>query len=359
MKMKKKVILMTLLLIGAVSVNAQVRIGGTAAADKAILDLNASNTADDATQGLALPRAAALPAVAPTIDGVLIYSAGDVYVSKAGVWEKLGSGTGGDSGDGGETPPPPPTFTCGTDDVTGQSGATYKTGDFGAAGCWMTENLRDSADLTNQVNVTATDYATKAFQYPNKAVANVATQGLLYTWAAATGRTGISTDEAAVNVTTDTLIQGICPTDWHIPTDAEWSELETVIALDATNNYATDGAVAWPSSRNTETGWRPSAAAASLGNKMRDVSGAGTGAYTPTSNAYDAVDGTKRGFAALLAGLVSAGTAYTFGTDANFWSASSSTADNAWRRNVSSTKGGVNRSAAAKSAGYSVRCKQN
>ncbi|GHV12666.1 hypothetical protein FACS1894162_8710 [Bacteroidia bacterium] len=354
MKMKKKVILMMLLLGGAVSVNAQVRIGGTAAADAgAILDLNPS-TGNTATKALALPRTASEPTSA-TPAGMLIYHDGKVKVSTGSAWKELGSGTPG-GGDGGETPPP--AWTCGTNDVTGQSGATYKTGSFGTAGCWMTENLRDSAGLTRQTNVPSANYTLLAYQSPNNSGANIATHGLLYTWAAATGRTGISTDEAVVNVTTDTLIQGICPAGWHLPTDAEWSELETVIATDGANNYATDGAVAWPAANSSTTGWRPSAAAASLGNKMRDVSGAGATVYTPTSNAYDAANG-KRGFAALLAGYVGAGTPYNFGTAASFWAASSSTADNAWRRSVNSTQGGVVRNATAKSYGYSVRCKKN
>ncbi|GHV10658.1 hypothetical protein FACS1894162_5270 [Bacteroidia bacterium] len=221
MKMKKKVILMTLLLIGAVSVNAQVRIGGTAAADKAILDLNASNTATNATQGLALPRAAALPAVAPTIDGVLIYSAGDVYVSKAGVWEKLGSGTGGDSGDGGGTgdggetpPPPPPAWTCG-DSLLVVGSNSYTTALLNDGSCWMTENLRETkySDGTDLVQDNT------GYQYPNKDQANVATQGLLYTWAAATNNENASTDNQAG--ATHDAIQGICPDGWHLPSDLE------------------------------------------------------------------------------------------------------------------------------------------
>ncbi|GHV10885.1 hypothetical protein FACS1894162_5770 [Bacteroidia bacterium] len=351
MKMKK-VILMMLLLTGAVSVNAQVRIGGTAAADAAaILDLNPS-TGNNATKALALPRVGTtLPAATPA--GMLIYHDSKVKVSDGSAWKELGSGTGGGVVD----PPTPPTFTCGVDDVTGQSGGVYKTGSFGTAGCWMTENLRDSAGLTYQKNVTATDYATKAYQYPNNSGANIATLGLLYTWAAATGRTGISTEEGDVASNPAAPVQGICPTDWHIPTDAEWSQLEVVIATDASNNYATDVAVAWPTSRNTETGWRPTTAVAGLGNKMRAQGTGGVAPYVPTSNAYDAADKDKRGFAAKFTGNVSAGAVNAFDTYANFWTASSSTADDAWRRNLSKAQGGVGRTANAKSFGLSVRCK--
>ncbi|GHV10875.1 hypothetical protein FACS1894162_5750 [Bacteroidia bacterium] len=211
MKMKKKVILMMLLLIGAVSVNAQVRIGGTAAADKAILDLNASNTADDATQGLALPRAAALPAAAPTIDGVLIYSAGDVYVSKAGVWEKLGSGTGGDGGDGGTDP----VLVCGDDGyLVGVEGTHYATTLINGK-CWMAENLRDSV----YADGTTLSRNSSGFNWPGKDPDKVESQGLQYLWLAAN-----NIDKTTIqNVPGTTIVQtqGICPNNWHVPSEDE------------------------------------------------------------------------------------------------------------------------------------------
>ncbi|GHV11289.1 hypothetical protein FACS1894162_6600 [Bacteroidia bacterium] len=180
MKMKK-VILMMLLLTGAVSMNAQVRIGGTAAADKAILDLNASNTATNATQGLALPRATSKPA-APSIDGVLIYSGGSVWVSKSNAWEELGSGTGG--GDD---------WDCGDAlEVGSNSYATAPSAKDGS--CWIAENLRETP--------AGFSYGASGYVYPNGDVANLATDGYLYK------------REAALVA---------CPTGWHMPNDAEWA----------------------------------------------------------------------------------------------------------------------------------------
>ncbi|GHV11379.1 hypothetical protein FACS1894162_6760 [Bacteroidia bacterium] len=385
MKMKKKVILMTLLLIGAVSVNAQVRIGGTAVADKAILDLNASNTATNATQGLALPRAASKPA-APTIDGVLIYSAGDVYVSKAGVWEKLGSGTGGDGGDGGDGGvTPPPTDPCGSATVTGESGYAYKVGYFGAtAGCWMTENLREPSPsdnntdyvetLVRQYTIATANNALAAYTFPvqpadslgtsQAALDSIAKYGYLYTWAGATGRAPISTNEGAVNVTTDTLIQGICPDGWHVPTDGEFLDLELAIAASEAGVYSSTGALALTAADLAVSNvWRPTSnTAASLGNKMRNVNTGTNAILTGTSNAYDAGTTSEgRGFDALLAGYVGNGTYSFVGTRGVFWSASSYNATAGWSRNVQNSQTGANRynNFYTKSYAYNIRCKKN
>ncbi|GHV11597.1 hypothetical protein FACS1894162_7190 [Bacteroidia bacterium] len=285
MKMKK-VILMMLLLVGAVSVNAQVRIGGTAAADKAILDLNASNTANDAPQGLALPRAAALPSAVPTIDGVLIYSAGDVYVSKAGVWEKLGSGTGG-----GDTPGGGDTWACGDALMVGSN--SYTTALQGDGGCWMTENLRDSV-YSDGIKIA---YGNAGYQYPDKVESNVATMGLLYTWAAATNNeNGNTTDQKGLE---HTAVQGVCPAGWHLPSDKEF-----------TTAFATAVPTAWP--------------------------------------------------IAVYPGNVSNGIPYNFGTRAHYWSSSSAASANAWGCYVLSTAPvALAFNNGGRVGQFSVRCKKN
>ncbi|GHV10606.1 hypothetical protein FACS1894162_5160 [Bacteroidia bacterium] len=219
MKMKKKVILMTLLLIGAVSVNAQVRIGGTAAADAAaILDLNPS-TGNTATKALALPRTASEPTSA-TPAGMLIYHDGKVKVSTGTAWEELGSGTGG-----GVTPPP--SHICGNALIVGSN--SYTTAVQGDGSCWMTQNLAeikyaDGSDIA---------LGNTGYQYPNKDESNVATMGLMYTWAAATKDENLS---AGNQTNTDhTAVQGVCPAGWHLPSDKEF-----------TTTFGADVPAAWP-----------------------------------------------------------------------------------------------------------------
>ena len=51
-----------------------------------------------------------------------------------------------------------------------------------------------------------------------KATANYTTYGVLYNWTAAM-------DGEASSTTNPSGIQGVCPTGWHLPSDAEWTEL--------------------------------------------------------------------------------------------------------------------------------------
>jgi hypothetical protein len=100
--MKKMIYLMlTLIVLSAASVNAQVRIGGTADPDKsAVLDLNAND--GTATGGLALPRVA-LTSETQTLNGVepkpgtVVYNTSTELDGEGTyVWTKVGSGSGTD-----------------------------------------------------------------------------------------------------------------------------------------------------------------------------------------------------------------------------------------------------------------------
>src|SRR5690554_4910948 len=51
-----------------------------------------------------------------------------------------------------------------------------------------------------------------------KATDNYATYGVLYNWTAAM-------DGEASSTTNPSGIQGVCPAGWHVPSDAEWTEL--------------------------------------------------------------------------------------------------------------------------------------
>jgi uncharacterized protein (TIGR02145 family) len=115
------------------------------------------------------------------------------------------------------SPVVPETFTCGTSTVT-YDGHSYPTVQIGTQ-CWFAENLRNDnyADgtvipggLSNSAWLNATDGAFSIYQEggANEAT-NLATYGRLYNWFAVSDA------------------RGICPTGWHVPTDAEWATLET------------------------------------------------------------------------------------------------------------------------------------
>jgi uncharacterized protein (TIGR02145 family) len=124
---------------------------------------------------------------------------------------------------GGSTPPPPPVFTCGTSTVTYDS-HNYTTVVIGSQ-CWFAENLRNDnyADGTaiagNLDNATwlATTSGAQAIYGEGGAdeAANLSTYGRLYNGYAVTATAGL------------------CPTGWHVPTDAEWTALETAVLSDA------------------------------------------------------------------------------------------------------------------------------
>jgi uncharacterized protein (TIGR02145 family) len=229
---------------------------------------------------------------------------------------------------------------------------TYPAAGFGNAGCWMTQNLRSTYGLTANANA-SNAYDQKYYWYPNSSQTTFTsnpTYGLLYTWTAASGRTGADTDSNGVGVTPgQTQYQGICPSGWHLPSDYEWNQLEQVIAESAANVYSTTAATAWNTAYSTSTSSR-----GAHGQKMKSTTGVNGKATSGTSKSR-----TANGFDALLVGSMTNGSAYNYGTFAIFWLSSSNDSSNAWRRDLGHDNTGVTRSSAGKYNMYSVRCKKN
>ena len=93
--------------------------------------------------------------------------------------------------------------------VSDIDGNTYNTVQIGNQ-CWMKENLR------------TTRYADgMAATYYNNGV-DSAEYGYMYTWDNVMhGEPSSSSNPSGV--------RGICPTGWHVPSDAEWTELEEYV----------------------------------------------------------------------------------------------------------------------------------
>jgi uncharacterized protein (TIGR02145 family) len=91
---------------------------------------------------------------------------------------------------------------------------------------WMAENLKTThyADGTaiqlveSSASWDALLYTDKAMCYYDNSSTNADTYGALYTWAAAM-------NGAASSSVNPSGIQGACPAGWHLPSDAEWTEL--------------------------------------------------------------------------------------------------------------------------------------
>ena len=116
-------------------------------------------------------------------------------------------------------------FACGTSTVT-YDGHPYTTVLIGSQ-CWFKENLRndnynDGSPIPGNLDNSTWMYTTSGAQTvydeggSNGAI-NLATYGRLYNWYAVTNAAGL------------------CPTGWHVPTDAEWTALETHLGAGAGN----------------------------------------------------------------------------------------------------------------------------
>ena len=91
---------------------------------------------------------------------------------------------------------------------------------------WMAENLRTTryADGTSiplgelESEETPYRYAPGTYQSNEENIINVSAYGYLYNWAAVMH--GASSSDA-----NPSGVQGICPRGWHVPSDAEWTQL--------------------------------------------------------------------------------------------------------------------------------------
>lgn len=105
--------------------------------------------------------------------------------------------------------------------LTDIDGNVYETIQLGCQ-CWMRENLRTTRYANGETIPLGTDTNTfVAYRYyPNHNTAELMpTFGYLYNWRAAMGHEPSSGENPSG-------VQGICPDGWHLPSDAEWNELE-------------------------------------------------------------------------------------------------------------------------------------
>ena len=98
-------------------------------------------------------------------------------------------------------------------------GNVYKTVKIGNQ-VWMAENLRTTRYANGESIPLGTSSSTiTSYRYnPNDNANNVFTYGYLYNWPAVMhGSSSSSKNPSGV--------QGVCPDGWHVPSDAEWTEL--------------------------------------------------------------------------------------------------------------------------------------
>ena len=113
--------------------------------------------------------------------------------------------------------------------VTDVDGNVYNTVQIGSQ-CWMKENLRTTryADET-EIPVGSTTSYTEPYRYaPNYDDSIVPFYGYLYNWAAVMHGAASSDDNPSG-------VQGICPDGWHVPSDAEWTQLTDYVSRQSEN----------------------------------------------------------------------------------------------------------------------------
>lgn len=204
-------------------------------------------------------------------------------------------------------------FVCGTSTVTDADGNIYNTLQIGEQ-CWMKENLKTGTLIDGNSDQTDNDTIEK-YCYENQAM-NCDIYGGLYQW-----------DEMMDYDTTEG-IQGICPIDWHLPTDSEWTKLTDGLGGEIVAGGEMKETGTWP-----EAHWWPPNAGA-----------------TNTSGFTALPGGGRYPFVEIWNGIYNG---------AYLWSSTlfpNGSGDGAFYRALFYFDPGVTRIAFQRNVGYSVRC---
>jgi uncharacterized protein (TIGR02145 family) len=196
--------------------------------------------------------------------------------------------------------------------ITDTEGNTYKTVYIGTQQ-WMAENLKVSkySDGTTIPNITDNNQwenlTTGAWAYYKNDAANNAKYGKLYNW-------------YTVSPTTNGN-NNVCPTGWHVPTDAEWTVLTDYLdgLTVAGGKMKEVGTTSWDSPNTDATN---------------------TSSFTGLPGGHRYYDGSYGGI----------------GYYGLWWSSTESATNGTWTRSLSSKYGNTYRGGSGKSYGASVRC---
>lgn len=209
----------------------------------------------------------------------------------------VGNGTGGT-----EQP-----WECGDMLVDERDGQSYPTVQIGTQ-CWMAKNLNIGTRIDGANDMADNSIIEKYCN--NDDPSNCSTYGGLYQW-----------DEMMQYVTTEG-VQGICPTGWHLPTDAEYTTLTDHLG-----------------------------GASVAGGKMKET---GTSHWnSPNTGATN-----ESGFTGLPGGYSIGGGSsyYSVGSYGNLWSTTQYSPSSPWYRSMYYGGGDVGRHSNNKAYGFSVRC---
>lgn len=150
--------------------------------------------------------------------------------------------------------------------VTDIEGNVYRTVTIGTQE-WMAENLKTTkyndgasiplvTDDTEWINLTTPGYC----WYANDETTYKNTYGALYNWYA------VNTDK-------------LCPAGWHVPTDAEWTELENYLIANGYNYDGTTSENKIAKSLASTSGWMSSSDVGDVGNDQASNNSTGFSAF--------------------------------------------------------------------------------
>jgi len=185
-----------------------------------------------------------------------------------------------------------------------RDGTVYKSVTIGNQ-TWMAENLKYLPEVVGPATGSPTSPCYYVFGYDGtgvaeaKATSNYNTYGVLYNWTAALSA---------------------CPSGWHLPDDAEWTQLATFLGeSDAGGKLKEKGTIHWSDPNFAAT--------------------------------------NETGFTALPGGYCFSGSSFTdMGIAGYWWSATEANSSGAWYRGMGNSYSELIRISNFKELGFSVRC---
>lgn len=199
--------------------------------------------------------------------------------------------------------------------------------------CWLRENLR----TTHCANGDVIQYSNSGYDYWNpyyyrNSNLDETEYGLYYNWPAVMNGSSSSNSNPSG-------VQGICPDGWHVPSNAEWSQLIVYLASD--NTYWCDNNADYiAKSLASQTGWLTY--------------------YYSCDVGYDIPANNATGFTAMPAGNRTSGESYNnVSSTAFFWSSTQEGDYNAYSWQIRYYERTVPMSSDSRYCGFSVRCLRN
>jgi len=205
--------------------------------------------------------------------------------------------------------------------------------------CWFAKNLaylplvHSNSEFATQGNNSQPGYGVYGYDGNSVSIAksqsNYATFGVLYNWfAAMAGATSSSSNPSG--------IQGICPSGWHLPSDAEWTQLTDY--LSSNSQYCCGGiSTRIAKSLAATTNWITNSGTCAIGNNLS----------INNSSGFTALPGGDR---------YNDGTFGNVGNIGDWWGATEDDATDAWYRSMYYSNSNVTRGSYYKKYGFSVRC---